>query len=256
MRWKTFMTVALVAVVAFGEDAVDKSVKRGRRSHAYTGGFVMRPAQGKSICFANAQSMVAENVLQSAAQEISRAVGINITVSRLDDANADPASLRDKQTAAVVVVRAVKEASGPTMVVAPENAWAVLDVGALAKDGAASEVLVERVRKELWRTTAIMLGASDSTFRPCLLEPVHSLAELDALKAKTICPEPYGSIQRNAKALGCGSPVYATYRAACREGWASAPTNAVQKAIWEEVRADKERGPTNPITIPPPNHKK
>ena len=29
----------------------------------------------------------------------------------------------------------------------------------------------------------------------------------------------------------------ATYRQACREGWAPAPTNDVQKAIWDKVHA-------------------
>ena len=32
---------------------------------------------------------------------------------------------------------------------------------------------------------------------------------------------------------------------ACREGWASAPTNDVQKAIWDKVRAI----PDKPLTI-------
>jgi hypothetical protein len=26
----------------------------------------------------------------------------------------------------------------------------------------------------------------------------------------------------------------------------------LSSAIWEQVRTDKERGPTNPLTIPPP----
>ena len=46
------------------------------------------------------------------------------------------------------------------------------------------------------------------------------------------------------------------YRVAVQEGWAQPPTNDYQKAVWEQVKADKERGPTNPITIPPPNAKK
>jgi hypothetical protein len=29
----------------------------------------------------------------------------------------------------------------------------------------------------------------------------------------------------------------------------------MQKAIWEQVKADKERGPTNPIKIPMPKKK-
>lgn len=245
MRITAFMVAALAAAMAFGEATAEKSAKRSRRSRAYTGGFVMRPAQGKCIRFANAQSAVPESVLTAAAAEISRAIGINVEVSRLADANASPSTLRDKKTAAVVVIRAEKETSTPTMLVAPEDAWAVLNVGVLARDGAATEVLFERVRKELWRTTAIMLGASDSTFRPCLLEPVHSLAELDALKAKVVCPEPYGNIQRNAKDLGCGSPQFATYRAACREGWAPPPTNDLQRAIWEETR----KLPAKPLKI-------
>lgn len=47
----------------------------------------------------------------------------------------------------------------------------------------------------------------------------------------------------------------ATYKRACQEGWAPAPTNDIQKAIWEKAKADKERGPVNPIKIPPPNKK-
>ena len=45
------------------------------------------------------------------------------------------------------------------------------------------------------------------------------------------------------------------YRKACQEGWAPAPTNEYQKAIWDKVRSEKERGPTNPIEIPMPKKK-
>jgi len=50
--------------------------------------------------------------------------------------------------------------------------------------------------------------------------------------------------------------IRATYRRACHLGWAPPPTNDVQRAIWEKIKAEKERGPTKPITIPPPNAKK
>ena len=39
------------------------------------------------------------------------------------------------------------------------------------------------------------------------------------------------------------------------EGWAPAPTNDIQKAIFERVKADKERGPSKPLTIAPPAKK-
>ena len=38
---------------------------------------------------------------------------------------------------------------------------------------------------------------------------------------------------------------YVTYRAACIRGWAPAPTNAAQKAVWDKVRAI----PKNPMKI-------
>lgn len=46
-----------------------------------------------------------------------------------------------------------------------------------------------------------------------------------------------------------------TYRNACRQGWAPAPTNDYQKAIYERMQADKERGPSKPLTITPPAKK-
>ena len=36
-----------------------------------------------------------------------------------------------------------------------------------------------------------------------------------------------------------------TYKEACEEGWAPAPTNEIQKAIWDKVRAT----PKNPMKI-------
>ena len=44
---------------------------------------------------------------------------------------------------------------------------------------------------------------------------------------------------------------YVTYRQACIEGWAPAPTNDVQKAIWEKVHSEKERGPSHGLKISP-----
>jgi len=46
------------------------------------------------------------------------------------------------------------------------------------------------------------------------------------------------------------------YKKAVAEGWAPAPTNDVQKAIWDRMKAEKERGPANAVKITPPNQKK
>ena len=73
-----------------------------------------------------------------------------------------------------------------------------------------------------------------------------------ALPGDGISPGLDDRIIKHLKGIGVKPARRTTYKRACQEGWAPAPTNAYQKAIWEQVKADKERGPTNPITIPPP----
>ena len=63
------------------------------------------------------------------------------------------------------------------------------------------------------------------------------------------------TLKRLLPQAGFEPAIIATYETACREGWAPAPTNDVQKAIWAKTLDEKERGPTNPITIPPPKKK-
>ena len=109
--------------------------------------------------------------------------------------------------------------------------------------------------KEVWRAAALALGASTSAYKPCVLEPVTSLGDLDANLAMRPCPEPCNKIVDVSRKLGIGQLHFASYRQACREGWAPAPTNDVQRAIWTQINSDKERGPSKPITIQPPAKK-
>ena len=61
-----------------------------------------------------------------------------------------------------------------------------------------------------------------------------------------------GAVIDGARARGI-TPIYrTTYRQACIEGWAPAPTNDFQKAIFERDKSDKERGPTKPTRRPVP----
>ena len=49
----------------------------------------------------------------------------------------------------------------------------------------------------------------------------------------------------NLKPFGVTPALMVTYRKACTEGWAPAPTNDIQKAIWEKEHAI----PKNPMKI-------
>ena len=49
------------------------------------------------------------------------------------------------------------------------------------------------------------------------------------------------SIMAWAKSHGLASAKRVAYKKACQEGWAPAPTNDIQKAIWDKVMAEKAK---------------
>lgn len=244
---KRIMIATALALASFVEAATPgvQQRKPRRKTIAELGGIVAMAPTGRVIRVANAQKRVPEDVLKATAEVMQGALGLPIVVSA-GGSDARPGD----NTAAVVVL--ADRGDAPRVLVAPEEGWAAVNTEALAADGATGTNYELRVTKEMWRALAIMLGASDSMFQPCLLAPVHSLADLDGLGCNVPSPEPFGKMVRNARALGCQPAHRATYKRACQEGWAPAPTNDVQRAIWEQVKADKERGPSNPITIKPP----
>lgn len=158
------------------------------------------------------------------------------------------------QNAPVVIRLVSDDALSDTMVICPESFKVTVNVKALAGDGASEEVLATRVKKQIVRAALLVLGSGYSPSY-CLARPVTSLQELDDLNPRVLSMETMCHLYAMPK-LGIHEVYFYTYRQACREGWAPAPTNDVQKAIWEELQATKERGPTNPITIQPPNQKK
>ena len=152
------------------------------------------------------------------------------------------------------VVAIVNEPSWPILLVAPEARWAMINAHPLLSDGSKGKFL-DRITKVMWRAFAYVGGAAHTIQGNCVMRPVENLSDIDRLNASTISPAPEMGIREHLTAIGVRPIVKMSYKKACIEGWAPAPTNDIQKAIWEQAKADKERGPTNPLTIPPPRRK-
>ncbi|HNX35033.1 MAG TPA: hypothetical protein PKM57_10420 [Kiritimatiellia bacterium] len=200
---------------------------------AKTGGMIMAPAKGPVLVFLNTQKRVTDNGLSPMADQLRKILRLSITVT--DKPSQEPvtealAALADNNTAAVLVLADVP--GYPSLLVAPENRWALVNVAALG-DGAA---LTERTQKEVWRAFGYLMGAAHSNKEGCLLKPVLSAADLDALNAKMLCPEPFMKIMNLAQKLGMTPQRMTTYRKAVEEGWAPAPANDAQRAIWNELK--------------------
>jgi hypothetical protein len=88
----------------------------------------------------------------------------------------------------------------------------------------------------MWRAFGYVMGAANSNFEHCLLKPVFATADLDALTPKSLSPEPFAKIMTQAQKMGIKPARMTSYRKAVEEGWAPAPTNDFQRAIWQELK--------------------
>ena len=222
---------------------------------AHTGGPINYPVKEPGVCFLNCQSRLPAEELGYAVQGICHTFRKGAYVR--PGSEASPGALKALVDARrhVAVVAIIDEPGAPTILAAPDERWARINVAPLAEGNPESKLLALRVNKQMWRAFAFVAGGAFTETEGCLLKPAATLAELDSIRGRTIGPDSFMRIHSYLTDIGCSSAGYTTYRHACEEGWAPPPTNDIQKAVWEKVKAEKERGPTNPITIPPPSKK-
>jgi len=204
---------------------------------AKTGGMIQAAATGPVILFLNAQKRVTAPALRETPDQIQKLLYLPCTFrdkpSETPIADAINA-LAETNCAGVIVIG--DSAGYPSLLVAPENRWVLINVAALGGQDVSIEQLTERVQKETWRAFGYVMGAANSNFEHCLLKPVFQPADLDALKIKVLSPEPFNKIMLQAQKLGMSSVRITSYRKAVQEGWAPAPTNDCQRAIWQELK--------------------
>lgn len=223
------------------KEAIARRAEAIRRA----GGLVDMPATGTVFRVVDGQKRIPRETVETHVREIEDRMRFAVSV-------VEPGA----EYAGTARIELVYDPAAPSLLVAPDEGWARLNVAWLASDKPTEAKIASRLRKQMWRATAYALGAGNSMYGPCLMQHIRTLSDLDGDTAKTICPEPYGKIMQVAEKIGLQPRIRVTYEQACREGWAPSPTNDVQRAIWERVQAEKERGPTNPILILPPNQKK
>ena len=257
------LTVAEVpdpAVRELSKDEVMALPKDARRVYMQklialkTGGRISKPNTGKgAVRIIYSTKAIGKDAMDNSLATLTKI--IKIDVKMVEGAKPEILSAKEelKKYSAQAGVFVVEDNSLPRLLVAPEEGWAIVNVTAL-RDGASSpEVVTARIRKEMSRALMFVCGCGNAG---AVMQPVTKSSDLDAISVETFPPVVRNQLLAHLKKLEI-EPVYeASYLRACQEGWAPSPTNDVQKAIWEKIKADKERGPTNPITIPPPNAKK
>ena len=195
-------------------------------------------SQKGQIVFVNRQEKLAASEIEAVCREVTKATKCKAVVG--------------EASAGQVVIEVINNPDAPVLAAYPEDYKATVNIGKLDKNlkGAAIEKFyVSRCRKELLRAFCYACGAGGSQY-PDNIMAIGSLADLDLVDEFIPGDTAYSCVSRIIK-IGVTPTKLVPYVRACREGWAPAPTNDAQKAIWDKVHAM----PTEPLKIKPETKK-
>lgn len=216
------------------------------------GGWAETPPTGGVVRVVSAQAKVSRADLASTMDVFSQT--LRIPLEWCDDASgvSDPAKLyaaANKDGRCAIAVVLVDDPSAPRLLVAPEDGWAMVNLAKLAEDNPPRTQLVRRAGQEYWRASSLVLGCYTSMQQPCLMTPIYNNVGLDNNVCLVPAIEVLPKISATAKGLGIRPGRRVVYERAVREGWAPAPTNDVQRAVWEAVKAEQSKNPEKAIKI-------
>ena len=240
-----------------GKYTIEQYKARDARVMKKTGGFLEQKAEGPLTLLVDAREKPTFTV-NEVARLYKLGTHLDINFEKKTRGKECPLAFAQKfmneRKALMVVVVIGNEAKLPALSVFPEERIGIVNADRLkgGKDPAAQEM---RVAKEIWRAMGFIGGVGFSAQENDMMQPYYTLDEIDTNMHPYIQPMNMAKMQKMWKRFGVKKARRIPYIVACKEGWAPTPTNEYQKAIWEQVKVDKERGPTNPIKIPMPKRK-
>ena len=249
---KMVVVGVLVAIVAHADLVTKQDPATFRKAAiARAGGYVVRPGSVKgSIVFINAQNELNEDDIHKAVAALGDKLA-RYDIRVVKTIAEEPAILKLKFEADVAVIVLANDLA-PALLVAPEDHWAAINVRKVSHDlkGASRDrFFASRCRKEILRAFTFACGGIASSFEGNILD-ITKPNELD-LREEFIPFDKFAAITKHLSEIGVTPRKMATYKRACEEGWAPAPTHDVQKAIWDKVH----EMPTEPIKIKPETKK-
>lgn len=224
--------------------------------NAKTGGLVPPPSFAKTLLILDARK---ENVpdLAKFAGPAERMLSLAIETEKVDltpDASPQKVAFAKKTGNAGAVILFYEREDEPTETAFLEDGVMLVNMEKLKC--ADPKRFSRRFATEFWRSIGFTLGAYASTAQMgSSMQGIFSVGDFDTLKGAGLAPMQVAAISANKSKLGIFSRNSVPYSRACKEGWAPPPTNDVQRAFWNKMQADKESGPSNPLTIPPPAKK-
>ncbi len=244
MKKLVIICMGLLAAASLFADGQRKVRPRGMSKPS--GGIVEKAYRGKVIRIANAQNAIPAKLVSDIAYQARLNSQLPIEVKDgIPEREECPISMASKLLAeenvgAAIVV--VDDEKLPFILSSPDMRCAVLNVNGIKSVPERQEV---RFKKLLWHALARALGAGSTGDRGCVLYPFTNVKELDSIMGLAPSPMAHNSLIEVAYTAGIRILTFATYRTACKQGWASEPQNEEQRAIWDEIHTI----PANPMKI-------
>ena len=257
MKRSVSVALTLFAVFAALGDAPTNVVQISKEKMAAivakNGGFVDKPGTGLgSILFANIQKRVPITDLTSPVDYIAKFTKLKVSIRDVEgyayEASRDGVV---KSGANMLIIVKDDPKSASPLIISPDEAWATVNVAALAQDNPKGDVLAFRLRKELSRAFIFLCGGVNTQYEKTPANYCNSLKDLDTIDMDEVPADLIARFRTYTPGYGVTPTITATYKTACKHGWAPAPTNDVQKAIWDKVHAM----PSEPIKIKPEEKK-
>lgn len=234
-------TLSIAAALVCSAAIADETTELG-------GNLEIWPKDHGTFLFVNTQSVVPETSFAKVVKRLSDDFNIDIKLvaGEEPDIKAIPTKLAELNAKGAIWI--VNEPMLPICLAACENGWAFLNVAQVMADSPAQDKVDGRITRLANRLFAYIHGAYDSTMMPqCVLKEAHGIDGIDGLVCKDYSPEAFSKVSGYLAGAGYQQAKRGTYYDACEEGWAPAPTNEIQKAIWDKVH----QMPTKPIKIMP-----
>ena len=262
MKLKSTLAAVITAATCltlFASEAPKKATAQNKKAFndrvEQLGGFVIYPNSQKGrVAFIDTQSDIDfTKEFDEVFKDVKRQIPIKLDFLKMSAG--EPLKLKSVAKADFAVI-IVYDESLPTSMIVPEEKYAVVNVAKYKKGlkmPSEAALCKKRCSKAALKAYMLLCGGCASRY-PGHVGTAQSVNDLDISHDKL--PIDIQESMKKYLASAGVTPLRKTiYRKACQEGWAPAPTNEYQKAIWDKVRSEKERGPTNPIEIPMPKKK-
>ena len=213
------------------EERIERRAKAKKVIAQKLGGFIARPGtpQGE-ICYINCQKRIPLEWIKESINYFKEETKFRISYK---EGSFEFPMPKIQGNASLFIIDDDKM---PVILVAPENAWAIVNVAVIAKE--TRPVFFEmRTKKQMSRAFAFLCGASNSQYPRALTRGIIDERDLDKNPDIQLPVDVLTRFRTYMEPLGVKPSILVPYRRAVEEGWAPTPTNDVQKAIWDKVHA-------------------